>query len=582
MTNITSARRKGDDYQDILGLYYIGLWLQDRSLYDWIQYECQLVEGGYYLDDLVLGHADGGHSVFQIKHRQHPSEAPWTWDELLKQEPGAKGPKQSLIQKWHKSFKQLKERSPVKEAAFLTNGIPDGYFASFLTGEFVDIVHVYKSDEKLYERIASQIGSDSDTNEFFKNFRFRFNQPSVDEFDEQVQRFYVTELYATDLGYLNLFRIAKKEARKQKTVRITYEQVFKWCEFDSPQELNEDFHIPSDFQCFDQGVHRRLLKELSDTNGGFRLVIGKPGAGKSTYLSRLSSILSDRKQIVLRHHYHLEPGETDTFERVQRERVIEAIKAQCKKYPDAIGKLAGRNSGRMPVSDFLKQLANFGQETGKPTVLIIDGLDHATRYGDPAELTKFLFEVCVPIKGLWVVLGTQRVALSALPLPVSEAAPEQTWIEIPGLSEEAVFRVVLKNQHRLKLPKHEQQLESMLNAIYKTSAGNPLHLRYCLRQLKSIQGNSPVLAHHVRSLAPYGSGIEEYYARQWKSLSHFARTVLIALALIDYPLPGHVFRSLCSILAPKGTLLSGELKTFHHLLDDGGCLGSITTAFSAL
>ena len=57
---------------------------------------------------------------------------------------------------------------------------------------------------------------------------------------------------------INLLSEIRREARKQRTNELTIEILRKWCEFDNPRPLNENFEVPSDFQFFNKLVQDNI------------------------------------------------------------------------------------------------------------------------------------------------------------------------------------------------------------------------------------------------------------------------------------------------------------------------------------
>ena len=82
----------------------------------------------------------------------------------------------------------------------------------------------------------------------------------------------------------------------------------------------------------------------------------------------------------------------------------------------------------------------------------------------------------------------QEIAKQYLPQIVYEKTPEDKWIEINGLNPGAVDRIFGANLVGLKLPEHKDSFYSLSNKLYQISRGNPLHLRYTLKQMKNQLG----------------------------------------------------------------------------------------------
>ena len=117
----TGARRRGDDYQDIVALDLVVEMMEHPERYQWIRVEA--TEMGF-LDDVVALRKDERYLCWQVKYANHPDDPKHalTWEMLLEQKPGAGGhPKRSLLMKWSDSLKEIRSQGNVCEAALITN-----------------------------------------------------------------------------------------------------------------------------------------------------------------------------------------------------------------------------------------------------------------------------------------------------------------------------------------------------------------------------------------------------------------------------------------------------------------------------
>jgi len=483
--NPTSAIRSGFEYQDFWGLKLSGEWLADPNLYKWIQFETSPDEidvGRFYLDDIILLGADNLHRFYQVKHRQDSADQ-WTWDDFLtaRREKGT-----SIFRKWAQSL--LPRLHNTKQAFFVTNGQASKGIALFLDRETIDVNRIKDENEPLFGRIKSEIGSEQEVALFFEKLRFLFGQKDAVALEEEICHFLNSSLYATKSGIDNLLRQIHKECLQQITRRLDIDTIRQWCEFDNPRPLNEQFEIPEDFEFFDDKEHQEMLGQLLSPQGGIRVVFGKPGVGKSVYLSKLDAELQKLGKVSIKHHYHISPADSNPQERLNSGRVIEAIKAQFKGHREELGAIAQQNSKNIPLNDFIKTVADNVIKKNSALVIIIDGLDHALRYGAKQELETFLREICLPQPGVWIVIGMQLIAKPHLPQIVFDKCPESDWVEIKGLNKAGVASLIRANSCSLHLPDHTESLNALIGKLYAITAGNPLHLRYSLKQLKNLSG----------------------------------------------------------------------------------------------
>ncbi|MDD4382987.1 MAG: ATP-binding protein [Candidatus Shapirobacteria bacterium] len=536
--NITSARKKGDYYQELWGVKLAGDWLLNPEAYQSIQFEVnpdKNEQKDFYLDDIVVTNLAGKYELYQTKHKVDPNNV-WTWSELIEPLPKSK---KSLLNKWAYSLFRgdLNNQSfynNTDTAFFITNAGASREVKKYLKNELIDIELIKKSDLVLYKSIEKLIGGQKLTTQFFKKLKFKFSQKSQDEFGIDVRNFYYNTLHVTKAGFDSFIQWIRNRAQDEYTINIGLEEIRKQCEFDIPKPLNEKFIIPSDFQFFDETVHKGILKDLNNINGGIKVIYGEPGSGKSVYLSKLDEQLNKLGVISIKHHYHISPEDDNPMERLNSNRVIDAIKAQFKIHKDDLEELSNINSPGLPLSEFIKKIAEKSVQNKRPFVIIIDGLDHPLKYGADKELKTFLNEISFPQKGVWIVIGMQLVAKPYLPLIITEKCPEKDWIKIDGLNRFSISSLIKKNIISLKLPVDVQQLKELVNKVCEITKGNPLHLRYTLQQLKNINGNTVVNEYSCRDLIPYAGNIEKYYDSLWLKISDIAKNLLLIVCSVNF------------------------------------------------
>lgn len=563
--NPTSSIRSGFDYQDFWGLQLCGVWLVNPDQYKWIQFETSPDEedpNKFYLDDIVCLDAEDFYHFYQIKHRQDPGNK-WTWDNLLNAE-RKKGT--SLIKKWSSSLLSRLDKS--KEAVFITNGEASDEICPYLRDESLDIQKIETSETDLYNRFVNEIGSDHEVYRVFQTLKFRFNQENLseDQLETNIRNYFYENLNATKSGVTNLLHEIRKECRQRFTKKLDINMLRKFCEFDTPRPLNEQFAIPPDFEFFNDHTHQSILSDLQNPTGGVKVIYGKPGVGKSVYLSKLDEELHEKKIICIKHHYHISPEDPSPQERLNAERVIEAIKSQFKSHKEELGDLANKNSKEIPVHEFVKAIATKLHQDQKAFVIIVDGLDHVLRNEEKEELTRFLHQMCVPQPGVWIVIGMQEVAKPYLPQIILERCPEDQWLEIKGLGKDAINNLIHVNTTDLRLPDDAGQFRRCVEKVFDITDGNPLHLRYTLKQLKNIFGNTVITEHSCHDLIPYGDGIETYYASLWGHISNKARTLLLTIASVNFSFTEEQLIECVSFSTADPTQITIAFHAISHLI----------------
>jgi len=568
-TNITAPRRKGDDYQDLWVLRLAAEWLSRPDNYSSLVVENvphDEIEGEFSLDDLSLVNSSQGTRCYQVKHKEHPEADRWTLVEFLEQKVDKRSKtgktRPSLFQKWFQSFEKVKGKSA--ECAFLTNGKPDSILEGALCENKIDFDKLKSIDPTSADLIKAQLGNEQAVRDFLGTFLFKFSCPSRENLQKEARDILTGDLKATSSGVDKLFLRLKEVSYQSPTPPITIQDLRSWCDFDVPKHLNQDFPLPEDFQYFDSSQHENVLKALNDPSGGALLVTGPPGAGKSTYLSRLARELTEKGRVVVRHHFHLSTTDDLRRERTNLDRVEEGLKAQFKDLGKRIGKLANADSRAISVRQFAEALAQHQNESGEAFVFIVDGLDHVTRREGEQELREFIRKSCFLFKGLWLVLGTQEQVITLLPTEIQRTA--KSPIKITGLPYDEVAQIINLNECGLRLPEQPDTIKELNQKLFIKCEGNPLHLRYTLGALKAKSGGGISQPHLVDDLKEYGGSIENYYGDIWASLAAEQRNILLTIALIDFALETDQITDFLSSHKSSQRLPSDLLTDISHLL----------------
>jgi len=178
----SGARRTGDNYQDIQSAKALVEWLEQPQNYNWVRLEA--MDGS--LDDIQTERVDGSRQLLQIKHGVDNTNE-WTWDVLTKQEPGKKGLKPSLLQKWKRSLDDIKNKGiVVNEVALLTNRAASPDICANLSEK--GLVNFKKLPALLKEKLSNQLDSEKEADAFFKYFHFYFNELSLPALEASLQK----------------------------------------------------------------------------------------------------------------------------------------------------------------------------------------------------------------------------------------------------------------------------------------------------------------------------------------------------------------------------------------------------------
>ncbi len=557
--NPNSSIRSGYDFEDLYVLRLCIDWLKNPEQYK--ELKIQYVPSGikahrFAIDDIVAINKSGFQRFYQLKHLQNPKTDRWTFDRLLE-----KG-----LDNWISSYARLVEASITGAGALVTNGSPGADVAACLEGDLLSYEKLGDLQPALLQTLTNS-HSDTVMRGFCGNFRFTFDLPGRTEMETSLRDILYYELKITQAGADRLLLHIAQQGSAKYPLFFTLKDIRDQLSWDDPRPLNQDFEIPTDFEFFDKQGHTQTIRDLRDTAGGIKVFTGKPGSGKSTYLSKLYQLLSEKIGLfAIRHHYHLNPKDPSFRDRLNTDRVKEALKAEFKKQKeDVLGKLAIYNTEHTPLKDFIAAVAKFYSDRGKTFVLIIDGLDHVIRESfDERELGEFIDQVLYPQKGFWLVLGTQEMALPFLPNMISRLVPPEKRIEVKGLGRKAVGHIFEKHPARGLVHRHEDIAGQLIPALFAKTQGNPLHLKYVLKQLELA--NDIVSADTIAAVLPYTGEISDYYAALWQQLAPLAKTFTLAITRLDFKLQEEQLFDLAAHLTNKPQEISEAYKQVRHLI----------------
>ncbi|AZI67476.1 NACHT domain-containing protein [Kaistella daneshvariae] len=553
--NPNSSIRSGYSYEDLFVLKLSVDWLRDPERYSEIKIQFipeDLGIKGFALDDVTATRKNGGVEYYQIKHLQNPDSDFWDLNKLI-----SKG-----LTKWIKSFSALKESE--RFCSLITNGRLDDELCESFDDSLFNFEKIQKNDATFIQVLETEGYSELILKSFFDNFEFKFNQPSKTFLEEELRQVLYKDLKVTKAGVDSLLLYIAQQGSDKYPQIITLNEIRSRLSWDNPRPLNQNFVVPSDFQFFDKVIHQDIIDELQTLNGGVKVFIGKPGSGKSTYLSRLYSILKKKGCLVFRHHYHLNPKDSSFHERLNSERVIEGLKAEFKRQKNSvIESLGEQNTSHIQLKEFIDQISNYSRNSNVPFILIIDGLDHVIREGNSQrQLIDFLNEVLFPQKGFWLLIGTQEMATDCFPNAIHQYAPKSEWIEIKGLNRQSIKFIVNKS-----FPKQEESYgshyEKIISKIQKLTAGNPLHLRYVLTEIKNRK--MYLSTYDLDNISPYNGEIEKYYEAIWRRLPELCKTISFALTTLDFKLQEEQLYSLVSNLDIKPHKIVESFTQIRHL-----------------
>lgn len=292
-------------------------------------------------------------------------------------------------------------------------------------------------------------------------------------------------------------------------------------------------------------------------DGGYLLVQGPPGHGKSWACQQLLDALSDEGWLVAEHYCHLGDADGERLERV----LIEAV----------LGSLIGRLAETDPrlvqhqrprfAADEEALVACLRRsrdlEPDREIALVIDGVDHITRVRsrreasfDPSRsMSESLASLDLPPGTVVVVLSQPGSHLD----PLVEAGATVTTLEGLTTNELRILAIRLGlvpsddeaagigASPRIDDP---EAVAAFLVALHQRSAGNALYATYLCREIHRSFDAHPDPAGVVLRLPPFDGTLENYYSYLYQSLNEGAKWVADVIALLDFSVSGADLREI--------------------------------------
>lgn len=515
-------------YQNLVGLNLLCDWLDDPTLYQWVQFEADDRDIAQGLDDIVALCHDYTFVLRQVKFTVNPDDSSnaLNWDWLLEHKPNGR----SNLQKWANAWSSLPPER-VRDASVITNRRPDREFASCLdaSSQRVDLGGL---PADLRTRIIEQLEGEHQAFQFFAAFKFEHSYQGFTALQRTLIDRFVPR-HTDRHGWLALSNEAIYWALRKNVPppegKITLDILRGTIDQRRPEPLEQSFRIPSGYRPPDEQFSKQFIADICASNHSAIVLWGAPGQGKSTFISYVCNVLGAQDVPYIRHHYFL--SLQDTSDRLTLWRVADSLMAQMEQ--QHVEHVQGSQNGSEYLREWIVRCANGYREAGKPFVVVIDGLDHVWRENDHNKgPLDSLFSMLLPVPDNVVLLiGTQRISSEQLPKNFNRHVRENNWVQFPRMSLVSI-KAWLDGLHQAKqfdLPdqgrREDDVLADLAMAFERVSNGHPLVLTYIFNAL--ARGHRVLNAYLVENESPPLSGdVTDYYRILWERLSHNAKDAL--------------------------------------------------------
>jgi len=484
--------------------------LNDRSL-KWIKVADP--EAGI-LDDIQIAYNDTIEAI-QVKWSNKSNPKPFSYNDLVVAD--------SLLKEIIEARLSLKQKNPSFEVKgiLLTNRPCSSHdsihkskkslnsFYEKVWKPFKDSQDEFKPIPKwkqVWEEFLSDISVNANELNQLKDIELIFNYKQTDTF--RTNEFLESQI-KEDIEKIFNFLI-KTVADREKLVHLSKEELL--------QKLgwSEDFQQISDHNFYSkEPFHHEPIKETIDElnkvieskDGGYVILLGSPGAGKSTMLTHW---MRDLRGNIFKYFAYVPNSVTPNEIRGESQNFLHDLIIQFyKKYIGQPDHRLRQNRSLLILAfnNALKELGELYKTRNERSFIVIDGLDHISRdYSPERSLIKDLPSPESIPEGVYIILGSRTQQLKDFSPSIKlNLNDEDRRVNMTSLPKESVNRIINKYLGG--------EFTRFQNEIYNLSDGHPLYLTYLLEKISKIEESKieTILTEEL----PYSGDIFEIYEKIW-------------------------------------------------------------------
>ncbi|ODH00717.1 hypothetical protein A4S05_32025 [Nostoc sp. KVJ20] len=466
-------------------------------------------------DDVIIEYRDRI-ECFQAKHAMNPHallEIDFPAAELVDQYADLHISLAKLAKVWH----SLQNAGKTIIIRIFTNRAAGAELALFLEGgrfkdEFVVNTWQKQKRKQLQKKIQEEIQlSDDELVSFLSSLRYDLRQPNEEELDEVIRFDWLQRRFGlTSSGVYGRFLAHAERWYLERRSRPIYrDEILEALQIDN-STLPQRFPIDLKTYVARPGFEQEVLKVLFRDESTYTAIVGTPGSGKSTFITRFTDELRRRGQPIIRYYAFAKVNDPFERERVTAQAFLKSMIEQlCQEFRDLIPEERQYDYSESRFNELLTLLGSHFKLRGQQLLMIVDGIDHVGRA--EIEKTQKLLNV-LPVRlpaGVICLIGTQSTEY--LPSVIEEQCRE-ALVSIPLFEIQQTGYFLNRYFDTSSRPR-----QNTIDVIHKRSEGLPLYLYFIAERLKQV----PVEEYDnlVEKLPPYEGDINSYYIALWSEFS---------------------------------------------------------------
>lgn len=500
-TKISTARRKGDEYElHLLALKCLQMLVEPKILQVFHEYRPALPA-----DDVVVETTERI-DCYQAKHANNP-HALLDFDDIVS-DTDLRLNIQRLITAWA----SLKSSGKDIYIHIFTNRAAGSELAKILDNDQVAASVLENEDQKrLRARLksASGISEEDEFKDFLRTLRFDLRQPDLDALRQHIQQEWLEKRLGLNPAdaYSRLIFNVENWWLESYARPIKRDEVVKALQIDSGT-LQQIFDVDLRTYVAHPDFERQLDELLTQIQTGYVAIVGPPGSGKSTFLTRyIEKYERKNRQPIIRYYCFIEVNDPLFRQRVSSTGfLISMIEQLWRQFSRVLPQERRYDYSPERFHQLLDYLGQHFSGQNQRLLMVVDGVDHARRAN--IEETRNLLNVLpasLP-QGIVCLIGTQGT--HHLPAPVARQCRGNRLLNLP-LFNPLQTTTYLRRQPQLHglLTSHRAEI------IHQRSEGLPLYLRYITEQLSAPLSDD--IDNTISTFPIHGGHIDNYHGQLW-------------------------------------------------------------------